>query len=155
MINKSTQDDINKCIEEYSSKIDAARPSKHSLSNYKIEKPWGYEIWLDLNQFYAYKIIHMNKGFKSSLQSHEYKVEANFIIEGTAEVLLEDDNGELQSHFFKKGDGWIVPVNKKHRVIATTDYTALEVSSPNLNDVIRYNDEFGRGNGKINSEHSK
>ena len=37
----------------------------------RIEKPWGYELWLELNEHYAYKLIHMKKGFQSSLQWHE------------------------------------------------------------------------------------
>jgi mannose-6-phosphate isomerase-like protein (cupin superfamily) len=153
-ITPETKNDIEKCLQEYVGKIDGQKPFKLSLSTYQVDKPWGYEIWLDLTDFYAFKLIHMNEGNMSSLQSHDFKVEANYVIEGTAEVLLENDKGEMESFIFEKGSGWTVPVGRKHRVIAKTSYTALEVSSPNLNDVIRYNDKFGRSNGKIDSEHN-
>ena len=67
----------------------------------------------ELNQFYAYKVIHMKKGNQSSLQMHDMKIEANYVIDGEAEVLLEDDNGKLQSHIFSKGSGWVVPRKRK------------------------------------------
>jgi mannose-6-phosphate isomerase-like protein (cupin superfamily) len=124
-----------------------------SLSTYKVEKPWGYEIWLEINEFYVYKLIHMYKGTKSSLQSHNYKLESNYVIEGKAEVIMEDENGELKSFIFPAGSGWTTPVGKKHRVIALTDYTALETSTPHLDDVIRYQDDTNRQSGKIESEH--
>lgn len=144
---------IQKALEDYSGPIEASRPIPGGLGTYKVSKPWGHEIWMDLNEFYVLKLIHMKKGFKSSLQSHDYKVECNTIIEGRAEILLEDSNGNLVSYIKEKGDGWIVKPGQKHRVIALTDYTAIEASSPHLDDVVRYNDEYKRSDGKINSEH--
>jgi len=146
---------IKAALEEYKDLIDQKKSDKLSISNYKVEKPWGYELWLELNEFYAFKLIHMTKGNKSSLQSHDFKIETNYVIEGEAEVLLENDEGVLESKIFKVGMGWSIPLGKKHRVIATTDYTALEVSTPHLNDVIRYQDDSNRSSGKIDSEHKK
>jgi len=144
---------IKETLDEYKNLIDSKKNNNLSISSYRVEKPWGYELWLELNEFYAYKLIHMKEGNKSSLQSHDYKYETNYVIEGSAEVLLEDDNGELKSQIFEAGNGWSVPISKKHRVIARTNYTALEVSTPHLNDVIRYQDDNDRSSGKINSEH--
>ena len=145
---------IKKTLDDYKEKIDNQKTGELDLSNYKVTKPWGHELWLELNEFYAYKIIHMKKGNQSSLQMHDMKIEANYVIEGTAEVLLEDDNGELKSHIFSKGSGWVVPRKRKHRVIAQTDYTALEVSTPHLDDVIRFKDDTNRMSGKIKEEHN-
>ena len=144
---------IKEALEDYKGVIDSKKSDKLSLSTYKVEKPWGYEIWMELNEFYAFKIIHMKKGNQSSLQSHEYKIEANYVIEGEAEVLLEDDDGMLQSKTYAAGSGWSVPLNRKHRVIAKSTYTAVEVSTPHLNDVIRYQDDTSRKSGKIDDEH--
>ena len=144
---------IKKALNDYKDKIDDRKPSSLGLSGYTVSKPWGHEQWLELNEFYAYKVIHMKKGNQSSLQLHEKKVEANYVIDGVAEVLLENDDGELESSIFEAGTGWVVPVGRKHRVIAKTDYTALEVSTPHLDDVIRFHDDTGRGDGKIVSEH--
>tara|TARA_R110000851_G_scaffold161565_2_gene305265 strand:- start:4158 stop:4625 length:468 start_codon:yes stop_codon:yes gene_type:complete len=146
-------DFIRKALEDYKDPIDSEKDHELSLSKYMVDKPWGHELWLELNEFYAYKLIHMKKGNRSSLQWHDTKIEANYVIKGKAEVLLEDENGELKSYFFEAGDGWVVPVKRKHRVIATEDYTALEVSTPHLDDVVRFQDDTARPSGKINSEH--
>mgnify|MGYP001127729853 FL=1 len=148
---KKMVDDV---LLEYKEKIDGKKDHELNLSNYKVTKPWGHELWLELNEFYAYKLIHMKEGNQSSLQMHEMKIEADYVIDGTAEVLLEDENGELKSHIYSKGSGWVVPRKRKHRVIAKTDYTAMEVSTPHLDDVIRFEDDMKRKSGKIKEEHS-
>ena len=146
---------IKQALEEYKAPIDAAKPDNLSVSEYRVEKPWGHELWLELNEFYAYKLIHMKKGNRCSLQSHDHKIEANFVIEGEAEVLLENDKGVMESKIYSKGMGWTVPLNRKHRVIAKESYTALEVSTPHLNDVVRFEDDTNRISGKIENEHNK
>ena len=145
---------IKESLEEYKDLIDNAKPDILSVSNYRVEKPWGHELWLELNEFYAYKRIHMKKGNQCSLQSHDYKIEANYVIEGEAEVLLENDEGVMESKIYTVGTGWTVPLNRKHRVVAKESYTALEVSTPHLNDVVRYEDDTNRKSGKIEKEHA-
>jgi oxalate decarboxylase/phosphoglucose isomerase-like protein (cupin superfamily) len=110
-------------------------------------------LWLELNEHYAYKLIHMKAGNQSSLQWHEKKVETNYVIEGEAEVILQNEDGSLESRTYKPGQGWCVPLKTKHRVIAKTDYTALECSTAHLNDCIRFEDDNDRGSGKIETEH--
>ena len=144
---------IKEALTEYKDKIESKKEHRLDISSYRVEKPWGYEIWLELNEHYAYKLIHMNAGNKSSLQSHEKKVETNYVIEGEAEVLLENLNGEMESRIYKAGQGWCVPLKTKHRVIARTDYTALECSTAHLNDCIRFEDDTGRKSGVISGEH--
>ena len=146
---------IKEALEEYKKPINDAKPDNLSVSTYRVEKPWGYELWLELNEFYAFKVIHMEKGNRCSLQSHDHKIEANYVIEGEAEVLLENNEGIMESKIYKAGSGWTVPLNKKHRVVAKESYTALEVSTPHLNDVVRYEDDTNRKSGKIKSEHEK
>ncbi len=146
---------IKEALEEYKKPINDAKPDNLSVSTYRVEKPWGYELWLELNEFYAFKLIHMEKGNRCSLQSHDYKIEANYVIEGEAEVLLENDEGIMESKVYKVGSGWTVPLGRKHRVIAKESYTALEVSTPHLNDVVRYQDDTNRQSGKIESEHGQ
>ena len=144
---------VREALEEYKDKIDKNKSHRLDISSYRVEKPWGYELWLELNEHYAYKLIHMNAGYKSSLQWHEKKVETNYVIEGEAEVLLQNEDGEVESRVYKVGEGWCVPLRTKHRVIAKTDYTALECSTAHLNDCIRFEDDSDRGSGKIEFEH--
>ena len=120
-----------------------------------IFKPWGKEVWLELNDKYCYKRIYINAGTKTSYQYHEQKLETNFIIEGTAEVWLENDEGIIEKKIMKAGEYFTVEPPKKHRVIAITDIILQEVSPPEVDDVIRISDDSGRGDGKINHEHMK
>ena len=120
-----------------------------------VYKPWGKEVWLELNDKYCYKRIYINAGTKTSYQYHERKLETNFIIEGTAEIWLEDDDGVVQKTIMGAGEFFNVKPPKKHRVIAITDLILQEVSTPEVDDVIRISDDSSRGNGKIEHEHLK
>jgi mannose-6-phosphate isomerase len=118
-----------------------------------VDKPWGKEIWLELNDKYCYKRIHLNAGYRTSFQYHKEKFETNYIISGEAEVWLEDENGKIQKMIMKEGEFFNVKPPKKHRVIAKTDLVLQEVSTPEVDDVIRIEDDSGRGDGRIESEH--
>jgi NDP-sugar pyrophosphorylase family protein/mannose-6-phosphate isomerase-like protein (cupin superfamily) len=120
-----------------------------------IYKPWGKEEWLEINEYYCYKRIYINKGHKTSYQYHEEKIETNYIISGHAEVWLENDNGVVEILQMKDGDFFNVKPLKKHRVIAKTDIILQEVSTPQVDDVIRISDDTNRDNGKIENEHLK
>ena len=126
------------------------------MSNCKtIYKPWGKELWLELNDKYCYKRIYINAGTKTSYQYHDQKLETNYIIEGTAEVWLENDEGIVEKKIMNAGDFFTVLPPRKHRVIAITDVILQEVSTPEVDDVIRLSDDSGRGSGKIKHEHMK
>jgi len=144
---------VRESLDEYKDTIDKNKSHRLDISSYRVDKPWGHELWLELNEHYAYKLIHMKAGNKSSLQWHEKKVETNYVIEGEAEVLLQNEDGTMESRTYKKGEGWCVPLKTKHRVIAITDYTALECSTAHLNDCIRFEDDSDRGSGRIETEH--
>lgn len=118
-----------------------------------VIKPWGKEVWLELNDRYCYKRIYINAGYKTSYQYHNFKIETNYIIAGEAEVWLENDEGVVEKKLMKAGDYFNVKPPKKHRVIALTDIILQEVSTPEVDDVIRINDEFARGDGKVEGEH--
>jgi mannose-6-phosphate isomerase-like protein (cupin superfamily) len=136
------------------------------LSPYTVRKPWGHEVWYTENlpdPGYAVKQIHMLAGHKSSLQSHRRKAETNFVIDGEATVLngvpapgdtsLTVDVAALPLAAHPAGTGWSSAPNVLHRVIANSAYTAIEVSTPELDDVIRWADDTGRSHGRIQSEH--
>ena len=148
-----TDEYIKEALEDYKDKIDAKKPDELSLSTYRVDKPWGYEVWLEMNEFFALKLIHFKQGNRCSLQLHNRKIESVYVISGEAEVFLEDENGELQSKVYGPGSGWSVPLNKKHRVYAKTDFTIIEAQSPHLNDIIRFQDDTNRQSGTIKSEH--
>jgi NDP-sugar pyrophosphorylase family protein/mannose-6-phosphate isomerase-like protein (cupin superfamily) len=127
--------------------------SQYINNKKKVIKPWGKEIWLALNDKYCYKRIEINAGFKTSYQYHNFKLETNYIIKGRAEVWLENDNNIVEKFLMNEGDFFTVVPPRKHRVIAITDVILQEVSTPEVDDVIRIDDEFNRLNGKIEEEH--
>ena len=120
-----------------------------------VYKPWGKEVWLEHNEYYCYKRIYINKGHRTSYQYHNEKVETNYIISGNAEVWLENDNGIVEILNLKENDFFTVKNKRKHRVIAKTDIILQEVSTPQVDDVIRIEDDTNREDGKILKEHLK
>lgn len=118
-----------------------------------VYKPWGKEEWLELNDRYCYKRIYINAGYRTSYQYHEFKKETNYIIEGEAEVWLENDEGVVEKKIMKAGEYFNVTPPKKHRVIALTDIILQEVSTPEVDDVFRIEDDTNRVDGKIEGEH--
>jgi choline kinase/mannose-6-phosphate isomerase-like protein (cupin superfamily)/thiamine kinase-like enzyme len=120
-----------------------------------VYKPWGKEEWLELNDKYCYKRIYINAGHKTSYQYHEIKQETNYLISGTAEIWLENENGEVEKKIMGEGEYFSIPALRKHRVIAITDIILQEVSTPEVDDVIRIEDDSGRDSGKLNHEHMR
>ncbi len=120
-----------------------------------VSKPWGKELWLELNDKYCYKRIYINAGTRTSYQYHKDKLETNYIIDGKAEVWLENDNGVVEKKVMGKDEYFTVVPPKKHRVIALTDIILQEVSTPEVDDVIRIEDDSDRGDGRLDSEHSE
>ena len=76
------------------------------------------------------------------------------LVNGTlTKSITRNEDGEVESRVYKVGEGWCVPLRTKHRVIAKTDYTALECSTAHLNDCIRFEDDSDRSSGVIKKEH--
>jgi hypothetical protein len=143
----------------------AARPCA-DVDDYTVNKPWGHEVWYTQNLSepgYALKQIHMTAGSQSSLQSHEHKTETNYVIDGEATVLngalapddlaATIDTATLPRAVYRHRTGWSSAPRVLHRVIAQLDYTSVEVSTPELDDVIRWADDTGRKHGRIDAEH--
>lgn len=120
-----------------------------------VTKPWGREIWLELNSCYCYKRIEMKAGHRSSLQFHDRKLETNYIESGEVELHLQDENGEIQRRQLKAGEHFTVVPPRVHRVVALTDIVLMEVSTPEVDDVHRLADDARRGDGRIESEHTE
>lgn len=120
-----------------------------------VYKPWGKEEWLELNDKYCYKRIYINKGHKTSYQYHNFKRETNYLISGEAEIWLENDEGIVEKKLMKAGEYFNVSPPKKHRVIALTDIILQEVSTPEVDDVIRLEDDTNRPDGRLEYEHIK
>ncbi len=110
----------------------------------EVIKPWGKEVWIELNDKYCFKIIYLNAGQRTSFQYHCKKLETSYFLRGQAEVWLENDLGGLERRMVTSGDSYTVLPLRKHRVIAVTNVVYLEVSTPEVDDIVRIQDDFGR-----------
>ncbi len=120
-----------------------------------VSKPWGKEVWLELNEKYCYKRLYLNAGHRTSFQYHRVKLETNYIIDGKAEIWLENDDGVVEKTIMSKDASFTVLPMKKHRIVAISDIILQEVSTPEVDDVIRIEDDTKRPDGRIESEHIK
>ena len=109
-----------------------------------IEKPWGRELWIAHTDKYALKIIEVKKGHRSSLQYHNTKHEHIYIDVGSLQVEWENDQGIMETLVLKPGDVIENKPGRKHRVIALEDVRLIEVSTPELDDVVRVEDDYNR-----------
>lgn len=112
----------------------------------KIEKPWGYELLIACTANYAGKIIFVKKGHRLSLQYHREKDETLYLYEGKARIEIEGSNGQLVQSIAQPGYCFKVPPLTKHRVEAIEDTTLFEVSTPEIEDIERLEDDYGRAN---------
>ena len=111
----------------------------------KVEKPWGYEIWWARTNRYVGKILHVKRGESMSLQYHRIKEETIRIQAGR--LLLETAPGEGQELTrleMNPGDVFHIRPGTVHRMTGIEDCDIFEVSTPELDDVVRLEDRYGR-----------
>ena len=110
----------------------------------RVDKPWGHElIWAQTDR-YVGKILVIETGRRLSLQRHEVKDESIYILSGRLLLTLEDDGGDVRTEELGPGDHRHVPTGRIHRYEAVERCEILEVSTPELDDVVRLQDDFGR-----------
>jgi quercetin dioxygenase-like cupin family protein len=113
----------------------------------RVEKPWGYEIHWAKTDRYVGKIIHINKGHALSLQYHNKKDETILLWSGKLLFEIQQD-GELKKHEVTPGERFHVTPGTVHRMTAIEDCDVVEVSTPELDDVVRLEDRYGRSEAK-------
>jgi mannose-6-phosphate isomerase-like protein (cupin superfamily) len=118
---------------------------RFSFEPRRVEKPWGWElIWADADA-YAGKILFVKAGESLSLQFHRTKDESWFIESGRARLELGDAGQEaLDEEIVTAGACFHFRPGTVHRITALEDTTILEVSTPQLDDVVRLEDRYGR-----------
>ena len=109
-----------------------------------IEKPWGREIWIAHTDKYALKIIEFHQGSRSSLQYHVEKHEHIYVDAGKLQIERENDRGQMETLLLCSGDVVENMPGRKHRVTALEDVRLIEVSTPELDDVVRVEDDYDR-----------
>ena len=112
-----------------------------------VDKPWGHELIWAHTERYVGKILHINKGESLSYQYHRVKDETIQLLSGAMEMDLETD-GVKAKISLKPGDCLHIVPGMKHRMIAVEICDVLEVSTPELDDVVRLEDRYGRAETK-------
>ncbi len=110
----------------------------------RVDKPWGHELIWAHTERYVGKLIVIDTGRRLSLQRHEIKDESIIILTGRLRLALEDDAGVVQVHELGPGESMHVPTGRIHRFEAVERCELVEISTPELDDVIRLEDDFGR-----------
>ena len=111
----------------------------------RVDKPWGYELIWALADEYCGKILFVRAGEALSLQFHKVKDESWYVLEGRAELELGAPGQKgLDSDVIGPGRAFRFRPGTVHRVRALEDTRVLEVSTPELEDVVRLEDQYGR-----------
>ena len=111
----------------------------------RVEKPWGYELIWSKTDSYAGKILFVKGGESLSLQFHKVKDEAGYVLSGRAERELGGPGERvLNTEVIAGGAAFHFPPGTVHRLTAVEDTTIIEVSTPELDDVVRLDDRYGR-----------
>ena len=109
----------------------------------RVDKPWGYELLWARTAQYVGKVIHVNAGHALSLQYHRVKTETVYLASGKVRYEIKD--GEtLRTIDLQPGGCLHIPPGTVHRVTAIEDADIFEVSTPELDDVVRLEDRYGR-----------
>ncbi|HYR95896.1 MAG TPA: cupin domain-containing protein [Candidatus Binatus sp.] len=109
-----------------------------------VPKPWGHEtIWARTDR-YVGKILHVRAGESLSLQYHRAKEETMRVLSGALRLEVGGAGEEAQVVRLGPGEGWHIPPGTRHRVTALEDTDVLEVSTTELDDVVRLEDRYGR-----------
>ena len=109
----------------------------------RVDKPWGHElVWAETAR-YVGKVLHIRAGHRLSRQYHRVKEETLMVQSGEMDLEIGPADA-VETRRMKAGDVFHVVPGTIHRMIAATDVDVLEVSTPELDDVVRLEDAYGR-----------
>lgn len=115
------------------------------VSPVRIEKPWGYELLLAYTEKYVAKLLHINAGQQLSRQFHQIKDETLYVLTGTLVLEIGRDEG-VERLLVHEGRGFRIVPGTVHRFSAPGEQACdlIEASTPELSDVVRLEDQYGR-----------
>ncbi len=110
----------------------------------RVDKPWGHEdIWA-ITDRYLGKILSIRRGRRLSLQLHRRKDESIYVLRGRLRLTLENETGQLEIEELGPGEARHILPGRQHRFEAIEDTDLVEVSTPEIDDVVRLADDYGR-----------
>lgn len=110
----------------------------------RVEKPWGHEIWWAQTPEYAAKILVVRAGQALSLQLHREKDESSYLFSGRMRLRSGPTEDRTEERILEPGQSWRIEPGTVHSVEALEDSVIFEVSTPELDDIVRLEDRYGR-----------
>ena len=110
----------------------------------RVDKPWGHELWYALTDRYAGKILHVEAGHRLSLQFHQHKDESSYLLSGRLKLITGTSVTDLVETEVGPGHAWRNEPGAIHTVEAIETAQILEVSTPEVDDLVRLDDAYGR-----------
>ena len=115
------------------------------MTNSKIiEKPWGREEVIEINDKYMVKKLTMWAGHRCSLQYHNIKKETIYVLSGVLKIVQGSSLDALREDLYRAGDTISIPPGLIHRMEGVEDSVYLEASTPEMDDVVRLVDDYQR-----------
>ena len=110
----------------------------------RVKKPWGHEIWWAQTPHYVGKLLHVDAGQALSLQLHRRKDESSYVLSGRLRLTRGPSVEELATEEVGPGFAWHAGPGTVHTIEAIEDSVVIEVSTPEVEDVVRLQDRYGR-----------
>ena len=111
---------------------------------YRVDKPWGYELIWARTDRYVGKILHVRAGHTLSCQYHRRKDETMHVLRGELLLRTGASADVLAERVFRAGESVHIPAGMIHQIEAVVDTDVLEASTPELDDLVRLSDRYGR-----------
>jgi mannose-6-phosphate isomerase-like protein (cupin superfamily) len=123
----------------------ASRPKSGRVKVTHVPKPWGHEtIWAH-SERYVGKILHINAGHELSVQYHNRKDETIYLLWGEIVYRVQREGDDILDDVqLQLGESFRITPGTIHQMIAVTDCDVLEVSTPEVDDIVRLSDKYGR-----------
>jgi mannose-6-phosphate isomerase len=112
--------------------------------HHRVEKPWGDELWWAQTHSYVGKILTIKAGHQLSLQLHRQKDETSYLLSGRLRLRRGPTEAELTEAEINPGTSWRIEAGTVHSIEALEDSVVFEVSTPEVDDVVRLRDRYGR-----------
>ena len=111
-----------------------------------INKPWGKEEVLEINNRFMVEKLTMFSGHRCSIQYHQIKLETVYVLSGALKIYYGKNLNNLEQKIYYAGDYITVHPGLIHRMEAVEDSTYIECSTPEMDDVVRLSDDYNRVN---------
>ena len=111
----------------------------------RVPKPWGHELIWAQTERYVGKVLHIEPGEALSFQYHVKKDETICLLSGLLDLEVAEPGGSRRTLQLRPGDSFRIEPELRHRMTAVETCDVLEVSTPEIEDVVRLEDRYGRG----------